>query len=147
MINVQSPAFNNGENIPKKYTCDGEGINPPLTISHLPAGTKSLVLIVDDPDAPAGTFTHWALWNISPTVESIGENDTPAGATSGINSAGESDYAAPCPPSGTHRYFFKVYALDTIISLPTNTKINELSQTIEDHILDEGVLMGKYSRQ
>ncbi len=147
MINVRSPVFKNGENVPKKYTCDGEGINPPLTISDLPPETKSLVLIVDDPDAPSGTFTHWALWNIPTDTQEIGENDIPAGATGGINSAGKNTYTSPCPPSGTHRYFFKVYALDTIINLPTNTKVSELSQTIEDHILDEGVLMGKYSRQ
>jgi len=146
MISVQSPVFKNGELIPLEYTCDGNGINPPILINNVPQSAKSLVLIVDDPDAPAATFTHWVIWNIDPLTKEIKEDETPIGAMVGVNSAGKNQYTPPCPPSGTHRYFFKVYALDIVLNLPPTTKSDELSLIIKNHILDEGVLMGKYSR-
>lgn len=144
-MKLESPAFGNMERIPSKYTCDGQDINPPLKISDVPENTKSLVLIVDDPDAPAGTWVHWLVWNISPNTKEIPENSVPKNAVEGITSWNRVGYGGPCPPSGTHRYFFKLYALDTILDLPSTT-ISELEKAMENHILDKAELVGLYSR-
>ncbi|MBI4226400.1 YbhB/YbcL family Raf kinase inhibitor-like protein [Candidatus Roizmanbacteria bacterium] len=146
MIKVASAAFKNGEIIPKKYTCDGENINPPLTIASIPAEAKSLALIVDDPDAPVGNWNHWLVWNIEPATKEISENSVPANTVLGINDFGKLEYGGPCPPSGTHRYFFRIYALDTKLDLPQGAKRGELENAMKNHIVDQGELMGKYSR-
>ena len=142
-LSVESPAFENNKLIPAKYTCDGENVNPPLNIEGVPEETKSLVLIVDDPDAPMGTFDHWVVWNIQPTGR-IGENTVPG--TEGISSYRKHSYGGPCPPSGTHRYFFKVYALDTKLNLNPDSKKKNVEKAMESHTLAKGELVGLYRR-
>ena len=141
---MNSSAFENNSHIPVKYTCDGSNINPPLTIEGITAETKTLVLIVDDPDCPTGTFDHWIVWNISPITRKIGENTIPG--TEGISSYRKHAYGGPCPPYGTHRYFFKVYALDTQLDLKSNSTKKDVEKVMENHILAEGRLIGLYSR-
>src|SRR5213596_3888694 len=145
-INNTSSAFQEGENIPSKFTCDGANTNPPLQISDVPAEAKSLVLIVDDPDAPSGLFTHWAVWNISPQATTIAEGSTPKGVQ-GTNDFGKSGYGGPCPPSGTHRYYFKVFALDRELDLPVGAKRSQLDSAIKGHVIAQGELMARYSRK
>jgi Raf kinase inhibitor-like YbhB/YbcL family protein len=142
-LTVSSPAFENNKLIPAKYTCDGDNVNPPLTIEGVPDGTKSLVLIVDDPDAPMGTWDHWIVWNIPPTNK-IEKNTVPG--TEGINDSRKHSYSGPCPPSGTHRYFFKVYALDTKLDLSPNSRKKDAEKAMQDHILAKGELVGLYRR-
>ena len=115
---LTSPAFNHGSQIPSQYTCDGEDINPHLVIHGVPPGAKSLALVMEDPDAPAGLWTHWVVWDIPPETKEIREHTAPIGTGEGLNSWGETGYGGPCPPSGTHRYFFRLFALDTRIKLP-----------------------------
>jgi Raf kinase inhibitor-like YbhB/YbcL family protein len=146
MLNITSPVFSAGETVPVKYTCDGSGINPPLTISEVPEKAKSLALIMDDPDAPAGTFDHWVLWNIDPKITEIGEDSIPPGAVLGSNGAGKLAYIGPCPPSGTHRYFFKLYALDSTPDIAEGSKKGMVEKAMEGHILEEANLMGRYER-
>jgi len=146
MIQITSSAFYQGEVIPKQYTCDGAGINPPLNFSNIPQEAKSLVLIVDDPDAPIGTFTHWLVWNISPQTLEIKENSLPQNAVEGTNTSGRTKYISPCPPSGQHRYFFKIYALDIILNLSSNSDRKVLENAMTGHVLDNGELMGVYQR-
>jgi len=140
---IKSSAFANNGRIPAEYTCDGEGINPPLLISGVPANTKSLALILDDPDAPGGTFNHWVVWNIPPTTSAIKEGG-PVEGVSGINSAGDNGYFGPCPPSGTHRYIFKLYALDALISLSSGAGSSDLKNAINSHIVNQTQLTGLY---
>jgi Raf kinase inhibitor-like YbhB/YbcL family protein len=140
---VKSPAFENNKNIPKKYTCDSEDVNPPLTIESIPEGTESLVLIVDDPDAPMGTWDHWIVWDIPPAGE-IAENSVPG--TEGMNSFNRTSYGGPCPPSGTHRYFFKVYALDKKLDLDSSARKKDVIDAMKNHIVAKGQLIGLYSR-
>ena len=142
-LSVSSPEFGNNKLIPAKYTCDGDDVNPPLKIEGFSKNAKSLVLIVDDPDAPMGTWDHWIVWNILPTTE-IGENTVPG--IEGFNTWRRHSYGGPCPPSGTHRYFFKVYALDTMLSLNSNATKKDVEKAIESHILAKGELVGLYSR-
>lgn len=143
-MELSSPVFENGENIPAKYTCDGDNINPPLKIRGVPEEARSLALLVDDPDAPSGTFVHWVLYDIAPDTEVILENTQPG--TSGTNSFQQDTYGGPCPPSGTHRYFFKLYALDrTLDTGPGKTK-EQLLQAMDGHILEEAELIGLYER-
>jgi len=146
-MKIESPVFSNNELIPKKYTCDGEDVNPPLKISEVPEEAKSLVLIVDDPDAPMGTWVHWTVWNIDPKTVEIPENSVPEGAVEGITDFGKPGYGGPCPPSGTHRYFFKLYALDTTLDLDSNAKKTDIEKAMKDHILEKAELVGVYSRQ
>lgn len=150
---LTSPVFAQGEPIPEKYTCDGQDISPPLTWDEPPAGTQSLALIMDDPDAPGGTWDHWLLFNIPPDRRELqgnlpvtGKNVDPDAIYIGNNSWGRPDYGGPCPPSGTHRYFFKLYALDTTINLLPGARKQELLGAMEGHILAETELMGTYSR-
>jgi Raf kinase inhibitor-like YbhB/YbcL family protein len=140
---VTSPVFENNKQIPPRYTCDGEDVNPPLDIKGLPTETKSLVLIVDDPDAPMGTWEHWNVWNIPPT-DMMKENSVPG--VEGINDFGKHSYGGPCPPSGVHRYFFKVYALDVQLSLPVHSSKKDIEKAIDGHVLAKGELVGLYSR-
>ncbi len=144
IINLTSPAFVHEGNIPSKYTCDGENINPPLQIGELPAGTKTLALIVDDPDAPGGVYDHWVVWNIKPGSE-IKEHSMPG--ISGMNSSGKTGYMGPCPPDREHRYFFYLFALDTDVDLPEVSTKGDLATAMIGHILGEGALMGKYNRK
>ena len=146
-MNLTSPIFKNNQSIPPKYTCDGENISPPLEITGVPPKAKSLILISDDPDAPGGSWVHWLIWNIDPAVAEIAENTVPTGAVQGITSFGQTGYGGPCPPSGTHRYFFKLYALDTKLGLAIETDREELEQAMKNHILDQAELVGLYTRQ
>jgi Raf kinase inhibitor-like YbhB/YbcL family protein len=140
-LTVGSPSFESNELVPSKYTCDGEDASPPLTIKGVPDGTKSLVLIVDDPDAPKGTWNHWVVWNIPPT-DKIEESTIPG--MEGINDYKKHAYGGPCPPSGTHRYFFKVYALDTKLDLSTNSRKKDVEKAMQNHVLAKGELIGLY---
>jgi hypothetical protein len=137
--------FKDNERIPSKYTCDGKNINPPLEFTDVPKNTKSLVLIVDDPDSPSGVFTHWILWNILPGTKSIKENSVPTGAEEGTNDFGNVGYGGPCPHSGTHRYKFALYALDTKLNFSNGTK-DSLEKAMKGHIIDKAILTGIYSR-
>lgn len=140
-MSISSPAFAAGEMIPSHYTCDGKNVNPPLDIADIPANTVSLALIVDDPDSPAGTWVHWVSWNI-PVVTRLEENHVPG--NEGLNDFQGHHYSGPCPPSGTHRYFFKVYALDTVLQLSVFTTKTQLEKALSGHILGYGELMGLY---
>jgi hypothetical protein len=147
-----STAFEQGGPIPAKYSCNGEDISPSLAWGDPPAGTQSLALIMDDPDAPGGTWDHWILFNISPDLRELqenlpitGKNQDPNAIFVGDNSWGRADYGGPCPPSGTHRYFFKLYALDKTISLLPGATKQELLSAMDGHILAETELMGTFS--
>jgi Raf kinase inhibitor-like YbhB/YbcL family protein len=145
-MKVTSSAFQQGGNIPSKFTCDGANTSPPLQVSDVPSEAKSLVLIVDDPDAPGGLFTHWAIWNISPQTTTIAEGSTPKGGH-GTNDFGKSGYGGPCPPSGAHRYYFKVFALDREVELPSGAKRSQLNAAMKGHVIAQGELIGRYSRK
>ncbi|MBM3707295.1 MAG: YbhB/YbcL family Raf kinase inhibitor-like protein [Actinobacteria bacterium] len=145
-MKIISNAFEHNSMIPPKYTCDGQNINPSLEISGAPENTKSLVLIVDDPDAPMGTWIHWTIWNIEPKTNVIAENSCPGGAVEGMTSFGRTGYGGPCPPSGTHRYFFKIFALDSILDLTSNAYIRELEHAMQNHIIDHAEVIGLYKR-
>ncbi|HET7854339.1 MAG TPA: YbhB/YbcL family Raf kinase inhibitor-like protein [Candidatus Methylomirabilis sp.] len=151
-MEVKSQGFKSGGMIPAKYTCDGADTSPPLTWSDPPAGTQSFALIMDDPDAPVGTWVHWIIWNIPATARALEESvpktaSLPNGARQGTNDFKRIGYGGPCPPSGTHRYFFKLYALGTMLSLPPETTKSVLEDTMRRHILAQTELIGKYSRQ
>lgn len=143
-LTVTSSAFKHNGLIPSKYTCDGQDVNPPLSIEGVPDGANSLVLIVDDPDAPMGTWDHWIVWNIQ-VAKTIGENSVPG--TEGMNSFRRQSYGGPCPPSGTHRYFFKVYALDTKLSLSGNSRKKDVENAMKNHVLAQGQIIGLYKRK
>jgi Raf kinase inhibitor-like YbhB/YbcL family protein len=146
-ISVTTPAFQAGGDVPAKFTCNGANLNPELRINGVPNEAKSLVLIVDDPDAPRGLFTHWIVWNIDPKATDIGENSAPAGGIQGTNDFGKRNYGGPCPPSGTHRYFFKIYALDTKLDLKPSARRAELDAAMRGHTLAQGELMARYSHK
>ena len=145
-LQITSSAFQNNGHIPRQYTCDGKDINPPLMIANCPQGTKSIALICDDPDAPGGIWVHWVIWNIFPDVKEIKENIVPTGAIVGVNDFRQNRYGGPCPPSGTHRYFFKVYALDTTFGISPNSTKADLEKAMKGHILGQGELIGLYKR-
>ncbi|HPH78690.1 MAG TPA: YbhB/YbcL family Raf kinase inhibitor-like protein [bacterium] len=146
-MKITSPSFDNGQKIPAKFTCDGENINPALNITNVPENARSLVLIVDDPDAPMGTWTHWTLWNITPASQiDIAENSQPNEAIAGNTSSGQAGYDGPCPPNGTHHYYFKIYALDDVLNLSANANVEQLVSTMNDHIIDYAELIGIYTR-
>ena len=151
-MELKSKAFEPGGMIPAKYTCDGEDISPPLQWSDPPAGTKSLALISDDPDAPVGTWVHWVVWNIPPSARSLDEKlpkkeSLPDGTRQGTTDFRRIGYGGPCPPSGTHRYFLKLYALDTTLNLPGSTTKKDLEREMQGHILGQAELVGKYRRR
>jgi Raf kinase inhibitor-like YbhB/YbcL family protein len=140
---VKSPAFENNTQIPSKYSCHGQEVNPPLTIEDIPAEAETIALVVDDPDAPRGTYDHWVVWNV-PTKGKIEENSVPG--VQGLNSAGDPAYTGMCPPSGTHRYFFKVYALDVKLELkPQTTRKKDLEEAMQGHVLAQGELVGLFT--
>lgn len=153
-MRLTSPAFADNQQIPSIYTCDGKNINPPLDITDIPQNTKSLALIVDDPDAPGGDFVHWLVWNITPPATSptatatmhITENQIPTNATVGTTDFGTTGYGGPCPPSGTHHYYFKLHALDAQLTLPPTTKKSQLEAAIKPHTLAQATLIGVYKR-
>lgn len=144
-MKITSPAFQNNQRIPAQYTCDGENVNPPLTITDVPTGAKSLVLIMDDPDSPTGTWDHWIVFNIPVATTEILEGQEPAGVQ-GKTSFGEVGYGGPCPGSGEHRYFFKFYALDRQLDLQEGASKKEVEQAMEGHIVEQEKLVGKYER-
>ena len=146
-LNITSPAFKHNEHIPAKYTCDGADVNPALAIENVPTGAKSLALIVDDPDAPAGTWVHWVVWNVSPDIREIKEHTAPSGASQGMTDFRRRNYGGPCPPSGTHRYFFKLYALDTMLNLGADSTKAALERAMQGHILAQAELIGLYKRK
>lgn len=142
-MQLTSPAFENGSNIPSKFTCEGQDINPALIIENIPAPTKSLALIVDDPDAPMKTWVHWVVYDILP-VNKIDEKTIPG--KQGINDFRRKDWGGPCPPSGTHRYYFKIYALDKTLGLNEGIDKTTLEKAMEGHILAKAELVGLYKR-
>ncbi len=146
-LKLTSPAFKHNGLIPSKYTCDGSDVSPSLTIAGAPLEAKSLALIVDDPDAPAGTWVHWVVWNISPKTTEIGEDAFPSGAMQGMNDFRKRSYGGPCPPSGTHRYVFKLYALDTVLDLGSNTTKAMLERAMKGHIIEQTEMVGLYKRK
>lgn len=143
VIRVSSKAFKEHESIPVRYTCDGANVNPPLDLDNIPETAKSLALIVDDPDAPVGLWVHWVCWNL-PVTHHLAEKL--AGGVNGVNDFRNRNYGGPCPPSGRHRYFFKVYALDCQLDLPDNTGKHELEEAMSEHIIGFGELIGWYER-
>ena len=138
-----STVFSHNGHIPPKYTCEGENINPPLIVENAPEGTKTLALIIEDPDAPSGVFTHWIVWNISPN-EAIPERGNPG--INGINSFGKLGYGGPCPPTGMHRYFFRAFALNETLALLAGSSKEELLEAMKQHILATTELMGYYQK-
>jgi len=146
-MKITSPAFENEASIPAKYTCQGENVNPELNIGEIPDGTRSLILIVDDPDAPMGTWVHWLVWNID-VISKIAENSVPKGGIQGLNDFKKNEYGGPCPPEGEeHRYFFKIYALDTELNLDESTKKKDVEEAMEGHILDKAELVGMFKKE
>jgi len=150
-IIVKSDSFSDGGMIPAKYTCDGANISPQLSWDNAPKGTKSFVLICEDPDAPMGTFTHWVLYDLPADVHELPENlpkdkILPNGAKQGITDFKKVGYGGPCPPNGTHRYYFKLYALDTLLNLEPGLKKEDILKAMNGHILAQGQIMGKYAR-
>lgn len=146
-LSIASTAFSQNREIPKQYTCDGADVNPPLSIGNVPEKTESLALIVDDPDAPMGTWVHWVVWNIGADTREIPENSVPPGALQGTNDFGKRKYGGPCPPSGTHRYFFKLYALDAPLTLEVGATKSQVEAAIGGHLLGKAELVGLYRRK
>ncbi len=145
-LRLSSKAFENEGKIPELYTCKGNDFNPPLSISNFPTGTKSLTLIVEDPDAPFRTWTHWIVFNIDPRYTEILENTPPRNSVLGESDFGVDDYRGPCPPLGKHRYFFKLFALDTILNVEKGASRKEIEIAMENHILDTAELVGIFER-
>jgi Raf kinase inhibitor-like YbhB/YbcL family protein len=151
-LTLHSPAVEEGGSLPRKYSCDGDDVSPPLSWTEAPDETESLVLIMDDPDAPAGTWVHWVVYDIPPTAEGFDEDVPPrtvlsAGGTHGENSWGTLGYGGPCPPDGTHRYVFKLYALDASLGLDPGAAKRTVLASMEDHVLEEARLVGEYTRE
>jgi Raf kinase inhibitor-like YbhB/YbcL family protein len=146
-MSMTSPGFVHTKAIPGKFSCDGDDINPPLAIAGVPPDAKSLALVLDDPDAPAGVWVHWVLWNIDPKTTQIAEGSVPANAEQGMNSWGRKNYGGPCPPSGTHRYFFRLFALNERLTLPASANRKELDRAMQGKILARCELLGLYARK
>lgn len=144
---IKSTAFSNNAEIPEKYTCDGADVNPPFGIFTVPIGAKSLVLTMEDADSPIPDFTHWLLFNIPATANGIGENSIPDEALEGLNDFGNPNYGGPCPGSGTHHYIFKLYALDTVLTIERGSTKPQILNSINKHILEETQLIGTYKRK
>ena len=142
VLTISSPGFANGDTIPEQYTCRGAHASPPLTISGAPEGTVCFALIMHDPDAPSGDFLHRSVWNIDADITDLRQGELPDNAVVGLNGFGKSGYGSPCPPSGTHRYYFEVYALDARLDLPAGSARQEVNAAIQDHSLAKASLMG-----
>jgi hypothetical protein len=150
-IFIKSPAFGEGQMIPREYTCVGRDVSPPLEWSNIPEGTASIAIICDDPDAPMGTWVHWVIYNIPPSQRGLDaeiptKRELAGGAIQGINSFQKIGYGGPCPPAGTHRYYFKIYALDTLLENELSATKETVQRAMNNHILARGELMGKFSR-
>lgn len=145
-MKITSTAFQHNQDIPGVYTCDGKNINPPLSFLDVPEHAKSLVLIVDDPDATIGTFTHWVVFNIDPKVKEVLENSIPTEGIMGMTDFGVSGYGGPCPVNGKHRYFFKLYSLESVLSLSENANKKMVEDAMQEHIIDSAEIIGLYSR-
>lgn len=143
-MKITSPDFENNKSIPVKFTCEGDDVNPTLILEGIPKEAKSLALIVDDPDAPGKTWVHWVVYDI-PIVGRIDENSVPG--KEGMTDFGKKGYGGPCPPSGTHRYFFKIYALDKALDLNEGIRKPDLEKAMQGHILDKAELMGLYKKR
>jgi Raf kinase inhibitor-like YbhB/YbcL family protein len=146
-MRITSPAFEDGGEIPAKYSCDGENVNPPLAWEQVPAGTRSLALVLEDPDAPHGVFVHWTLWNLNQRLTRIEEQAEPRESVCGKNSWGHNRYGGPCPPSGTHRYEFRLYALDSTLELAGSATREQLGDAMDGHILEVALLTGLYAKK
>ncbi|HEV8601538.1 MAG TPA: YbhB/YbcL family Raf kinase inhibitor-like protein [Patescibacteria group bacterium] len=145
-MKITSSAFKDNEIIPKKYTCDGETVNPPLAFENVPSNAKSLVLIMDDLDAPSGIWNHWLVWNIDSAAQAVVEKNVPTGAVEGQTSFGKPGYGGPCPPSGQHRYVFKLFALNNKLNLTSDAGRVEVEQAMTDHVIEKTELVGLYTR-
>lgn len=145
-MKITSVFENNGQ-IPSKYTCDGQDLAPELTISDIPTGTKELVLIVDDPDAPVGTFVHWVLYNIPANTAKIDEKNLPQGVKQGFSDFRRNGWGGPCPPNGEHRYFFKLYAINKTLDLPEGASKSKVENAIKGHVIEQVQLIGLYKRK
>lgn len=146
-MKITSSAFTDGGAIPAMYGCQGDGVNPPLAIAEVPAETQTLALVVDDPDAPGGTFDHWVLWNLAASTREIPENWEPEpGVSVGANGAGKKSWYPPCPPSGTHHYHFKLYALDKKVDLAEGSSKADLESAMQGHTVAQAELVGTYSK-
>lgn len=145
-MRVTSSAFGNNQMIPSQYTCDGENISPPLRFEEVPDTAVSLVLIVDDPDAPAKTWVHWVVFDIDPEVPLVDEGSVPEDGVEGMTDFGTSGWGGPCPPSGTHRYFFKLYALDVKLELDESVTKHDVEDAMEGHVIEETELVGLYMK-
>ena len=145
-MKITSSAFDQNKSIPSVYTCDGENTNPALTFSDVPENAKSLVLIMDDPDAPSGTFVHWVVYNIDPKTKKVDQNSVPKDGIQALTSGRDQKYLGPCPPSGQHRYFFKLYALDTLLSISETADKKAILSKMENHVIVSAELVGLYKR-
>jgi len=145
-LKLTSPVFENNSPLPPRYTCDGENINPPLTIKNVPRKAKSLALLLDDQDAPRGSYVHWIVWNIDPETKDIKEDSVPADAVEGTNDFKKRNYGGPCPPTRAHRYVFKLYALDIRLNLEASSTKAALEKTMKGHILAQTQLLTSYKR-
>lgn len=145
-LKLTSPVFENNSPIPPRYTCDGENINPPLLIRNVPQGTKSLALLLDDQDAPRGSYVHWIVWNIDPETKDIKEDSVPENAVVGTNDFKKRNYGGPCPPTRAHRYLFKLYALDIRLSLENSATKAALEKAMKGHILAQAQLLTSYKK-
>ncbi len=145
-ISLTSPAYGEGEMIPARFTADGKDLHPPYRMNGVPEEARSLALLMEDPDAPAGTWVHWVVWNLPPDLRELPEGSLPSGAVEGLNSWGRKGYGGPSPPGGTHRYILELYALDTRLELPPSTTAAGLRKAVAGHVLARGRLMGRYRR-
>lgn len=143
-LKIGSPSFGHNDFIPRQFTCDGEGINPGLTVEGVPPGTRSLVLVVDDLDAPGGSFIHWVVFDIPPSIRVIAEDSVPG--RQAVNTSGKKEYAPPCPPSGSHRYVFTLSALDTVLGAGEGTPKETVMNAMKGHVVARAELTGKYRR-
>ena len=146
-LQIKSPVFPHNGMIPSKFTCDGADVSPPLSMVNIPEKTRTLALIVDDPDAPAGAWVHWVVWNIGAGTKEIPEDSVPQGAIQGTNDFGKQRYGGPCPPSGTHRYYFKLYALDASLALKSGATKAQIEEAMKGHVLAQAELIGLYRRK
>ncbi len=144
-MKLTSPAFENGQGIPDRFARERDDVSPPLAFSEVPSHAQSIALIMDDPDAPSGLFTHWLVWNLDPNIGTLHEGRLPSDAHEGRNGFGESGYGGPRPPSGTHRYFFHAYALDCRLDLPLGSPRTAIDRAINNHVIATAELMGRYS--
>ncbi len=152
LLKITSPAFKENEIIPNQFTCEGANQSPPLAWDNVPTNTKTFALVMDDPDAPGGTFVHWVLFNVPVKINALEQNVPHSevlenGVQQGVNDFSNVGYGGPCPPSGVHRYFFKLYALDDSLNLPEASKKKDVFEAMKGHVLAEAILVGRYQKQ